>query len=45
MAKIRKSRTDTRLFLDIPSADEIEDEEKLKKKYFRGCLLKSNLKK
>lgn len=31
MVKVRKSKTDTRMFMDIPKND--EDEEDIKKKY------------
>lgn len=33
MAKYRKSKTDNKFFLDIPSPDEIDDEEWMDKKY------------
>lgn len=33
MPRIRKSKTDTTFFADIPTKEELEDEERLNKKY------------
>ena len=43
MARIRRSKTNTKFFLDIPKEHELDDEEKLKKKYkkvFKGSDVK-----
>jgi hypothetical protein len=33
MAKIRRSKTNTTFFLDIPKIEEMKDEKKIKRKY------------
>lgn len=38
MSRIRKSKTNTTFFLDIPSPKELDEEKIIKKKYHRGCL-------
>ena len=38
MSRIRKSKTNNKFFLDIPKPDEMDDKEKLKKKYKKTTL-------
>jgi len=44
MARIRRSKTNTTYFLDIPSPKELVEEKKIKKKYHHGCLLNGEIK-